>query len=106
MKLFLAPLQGLTTAEFRNLHEKYFGGVDAHFTPFIRLEKGALRKRDGRDIENSTVSRLIPQVLAANADELEKIIEFLMPLGCKEIDLNCGCPFPPVCSKGRGAGLR
>ena len=105
MKLFLAPLQGLTTVELRNLHEKYFGGVDAHFTPFIRLEKGALRKRDVRDIENSTVSRLIPQVLAANADELEKIIEFLMPLGCKEIDLNCGCPFPPVCSKGRGAGI-
>ena len=105
MKLFLAPLQGLTTAEFRNLHEKHFGGVDAYFTPFIRLEKGALRKRDVRDIENSTVSRLISQVLAANADELGKIIEFLMPLGCNEIDLNCGCPFPPVCSKGRGAGI-
>ncbi|MBQ2590521.1 MAG: tRNA-dihydrouridine synthase family protein [Paludibacteraceae bacterium] len=105
MKLFLAPLQGLTTAEFRNLHEKHFGGVDAYFTPFIRLEKGALRKRDVRDIENSTVSRLIPQVLAANADELKKILEFLIPLGCKEIDLNCGCPFPPVCSKGRGAGI-
>ena len=75
MKLFLAPLQGLTTVELRNLHEKHFGGVDAYFTPFIRLEKGALRKRDVRDIENSTVSRLIPQVLAANADELEKIIE-------------------------------
>ncbi|MBQ2050775.1 MAG: tRNA-dihydrouridine synthase family protein, partial [Paludibacteraceae bacterium] len=85
MKLFLAPLQGLTTAEFRNLHEKHFGGVDAYFTPFIRLEKGALRKRDVRDIENSTVSRLIPQVLAANADELKKILEFLMPLGFKEI---------------------
>ena len=68
MKLFLAPLQGLTTAEFRNLHEKHFGGVDAHFTPFIRLEKGALRKRDVRDIKNSTVSRLIPQVLAAKAE--------------------------------------
>ena len=105
MKLFLAPLQGLTTAEFRNLHEKHFGGVDAYFTPFIRLEKGALRKRDVRDIENSTVSKLIPQVLAANADELKEILEFLMPLGCKEIDLNCGCPFPPVCSKGRGAGI-
>lgn len=105
MKLFLAPLQGLTTAELRNLHEKHFGGVDAYFTPFIRLEKGALRKRDVRDIENSTVSRLIPQVLAANADELKKILEFLMPLECKEIDLNCGCPFPPVCSKGRGAGI-
>ena len=105
MKLFLAPLQGLTTAELRNLHEKHFGGVDAYFTPFIRLEKGALRKRDVRDIENSTVSRLIPQVLAANANELEKILEFLMPLECKEIDLNCGCPFPPVCSKGRGAGI-
>ena len=105
MKLFLAPLQGLTTVELRNLHEKHFGGVDAYFTPFIRLEKGALRKRDVRDIENSTVSRLIPQVLAANADELKKILEFLMPLECKEIDLNCGCPFPPVCSKGRGAGI-
>ncbi|MBO6005759.1 MAG: tRNA-dihydrouridine synthase family protein [Paludibacteraceae bacterium] len=105
MKLFLAPLQGFTTAEFRNLHEKYFGAIDAYFTPFVRLEKDALRKRDVRDIESSTVSRLIPQVLASNADELEKIIELLRPLELKEIDLNCGCPFPPVCNKGRGAGI-
>ena len=105
MKLFLAPLQGFTTAEFRNLHEKHFGAIDAYFTPFVRLEKDALRRRDVRDIESSTVSRLIPQVLASNADELEKIIELLRPLELKEIDLNCGCPFPPVCNKGRGAGV-
>lgn len=37
--IYAAPLQGFTEAAWRNAHEQTFGGVDAYYTPFIRLEK-------------------------------------------------------------------
>lgn len=62
MKLYAAPLQGFTEAPWRNLHQEVFGGIDAYYTPFVRMEKGEFRNKDVREIasENNTVSRLIP----------------------------------------------
>ena len=58
MKLYAAPLQGFTEAPWRNFHEEVFGGIDAYYTPFVRIERGGFRNRDVRDIapENNTVS--------------------------------------------------
>ena len=38
MKLYAAPLQGFTEAPWRNFHEEVFGGIDAYYTPFVRIE--------------------------------------------------------------------
>ena len=35
MKIYFAPLEGLTDSIYRRLHHKYFPGVDAYFTPFF-----------------------------------------------------------------------
>lgn len=35
MNLFLAPIQGLTIAYYRNIHADLFGGIDAYYAPFI-----------------------------------------------------------------------
>ena len=35
LHLYFAPLEGITTYPYRNLHHKYFGGVDKYFTPFL-----------------------------------------------------------------------
>ena len=58
MKLYAAPLQGFTEAPWRNLHQEVFGGIDAYYTPFVRMEKGEFRNKDVREIasENNTVS--------------------------------------------------
>lgn len=63
-KLHFAPLQGYTDSVFRNAFDKYFGGIDVYYTPFIRIEKGSFRNRDVRDIqpERNTVRTLIPQI--------------------------------------------
>lgn len=45
MKLYAAPLQGFTEAPWRNLHQEVFGGIDAYYTPFVRMEKGEFRNR-------------------------------------------------------------
>ena len=50
MKLYSAPLQGYTEAPWRNAHETAFGGVDAYYAPFMRIEKGDFRNKDLRDL--------------------------------------------------------
>ena len=35
MKMYFAPLEGITTSVYRNVHSEIFGGCDAYFTPFI-----------------------------------------------------------------------
>ena len=66
MKLYASPLQGFTEAPWRNIHHELFGGIDAYYTPFVRVEKGEFRNKDIRDIEkeNNKVTCLIPQLIA------------------------------------------
>lgn len=43
--LYAAPLQGFTELAWRNAHAQVFGGIDAYYTPFVRLEKGRYATR-------------------------------------------------------------
>lgn len=106
-KIYLAPMQGVTEAPFRNFFERDFGGVNAFYTPFIRWEHGGVRRKDIRDITpgNNMVPVLIPQVLAGSADEGESILGQILPLGYKEVDFNMGCAYPMVAKKGKGSGI-
>lgn len=105
--IYAAPLQGFTETAWRNAHAQSFGGVDAYYTPFIRLEKGEIRNKDKRGVSpgENTVPRLIPQIIASEPDELEKLVTFLMIQGYREIDLNMGCPFPLIVRRGKGSGI-
>lgn len=81
--LYAAPLQGFTEAVWRNAHAEAFGGIDAYYSPFVRLEKGDFRNKDRRDVapENNRGVHLIPQLVAGEVDELCKITDFLVELG-------------------------
>ena len=105
--IYAAPLQGFTETAWRNAHAQSFGGVDAYYTPFIRLEKGEIRNKDKRGVSpgENTVPRLIPQIIASESDELEKLVTFLMIQGYREIDLNMGCPFSLIVRRGKGSGI-
>ena len=107
MKLYAAPLQGFTEAPWRNLHQEVFGGIDAYYTPFVRMEKGEFRNKDVREIasENNTVSRLIPQLIASTPAELERLAGLFIEKGYKESDINMGCPFPLMTGKHKGSGI-
>ena len=51
MKIYFAPLEGITGYVFRNVYEKYYGGVDKYFTPFISPHtKKLMDTREKRDI--------------------------------------------------------
>lgn len=107
LRLYAAPLQGYTEAEWRHCHTETAGGADAYYMPFIRVEKGAVRRKDIAEINsklNHTVT-VIPQVIVRDADELRITAEAIIAAGYSAIDINMGCPFPPQVKHGRGAAL-
>lgn len=104
-EIHFAPLQGLTDASFRRLHSRLYGGVDYYYTPFFRIERGLFRKRDLRDLAEDTLPNTVPQVLPGSAEELKRLCEPALKKGIRRVDINIGCPFPPVMAHGRGAAL-
>lgn len=104
-EIHFAPLQGLTDVSFRRLHSALYGGVDFYYTPFFRIERGLFRKRDLRDLAEDSLPNTVPQVLPGSADELKRLCEPALDKGIKRVDINIGCPFPPVMAHGRGAAL-
>lgn len=106
MKIFFAPLQGYTEAAYRKAHQEVCGGVDAYLSPFLRLEHGQIRRRDLRDIaKGNNPDGLIPQVIAAGAEEFRELTDAIIAQGYTHVNINMGCPFPPQVKAGRGAGL-
>ena len=102
-----APLQGYTDAVYRRAHHECVGGVDEYYTPFVRIEKGEVRRKDLRDTDteaNEGVST-VPQVIAKDGDEFARLCDALQEQGWGRIDLNMGCPFPMQVKVGRGCGL-
>ena len=106
LKILFAPLQGYTTGIYRKAHAEIFGGVDAYYTPFLRIENGKPREKDLRDLNAlEGNAREIPQIIANSVDEFKILSEALIAKGYTDIDLNMGCPFPMQVNRHRGAGL-
>ena len=102
-----APLQGYTDSVYRRAHSVHAGGVTEYYTPFIRMEGGAPRRKDLRDIaaDECTGVPTVPQVIAKNREEFARLCDTVEETGWNRIDLNLGCPFPMQSKSGRGSGL-
>lgn len=102
-----APLQGYTDAVYRRAHARIFGGIDTYYSPFVRVERGEIRRRDIRDIdpENNPGLQLIPQLIAPEVEKLEQIIALFIEKGHQKADINLGCPFPILAKRHNGAGM-
>lgn len=106
MHIYAAPLQGYTDVAWRSAHAGIYGGIDAYFTPFIRVEKGRVRQRDLNNAIQNTPSDIpvIPQIIFGDQAEFITLADTLIEAGATHINLNLGCPFPPQVKHGRGAG--
>lgn len=104
-EIHLAPLQGLTDTTFRRLFADYYGGIDFCYTPFIRIERGDFRLRDLKELEADELSNLVPQILPANGEEVKRLSQAIVERGYNRIDINIGCPFPPIAAHGKGCVL-
>lgn len=107
MKLFAAPLQGYTDVAYRHFHARIYGGADAYFSPFVRIERGEPRQRDIRDITSplNDSTEMIPQVIFRDTDEFITLVDAVIQAGYRAVDLNMGCPFAPQLHRGRGAAV-
>ena len=108
MKIYLAPLEGITGWIYRNAVNQCFGGFDKYFIPFIKPnQKGHFSSREKKDVlpENNEGMRAVPQILTNNAEDFLRTASKLKSLGYEEINLNLGCPSRTVVTKGRGAGF-
>ena len=106
--LISSPLQGFTTFQFRNAFQKYFGGVDVFYAPYIRLNgKFVIKPGYEKDLlaKNNKTLTIIPQVMTNSADEFIFVTKYVQSLGYKELNWNLGCPYPMVTNKGMGSGL-
>lgn len=106
-QILSAPIQGYTDHVWRTAHAQVFGGVDAYYAPFMRVEHGQIRQRDLRDIspDSNHGLRLIPQILACRPIDMEQMIDAVASLGYNELDINLGCPHPPLARRGFGSGM-
>lgn len=108
MKIYLAPLEGITNHIYRNAYSKIYGHIDKYFSPFISpSEKAPMTPRERRDVapENNSGIYMIPQILTCRSDLFIEAAKELHDMGYKEINLNLGCPSGTVCAKGKGAGF-
>jgi len=107
--LYLAPIQGITNCEYRNIYSRLFDGYDFAVTPFIRscvvTSNTCQALRDLFPQRNNTRFALIPQILSNNPSDFISIAKALFALGYKTVNLNLGCPIKQIRSKRRGAGM-
>ncbi|MDY3280898.1 tRNA dihydrouridine synthase [Dysosmobacter sp.] len=108
MRLYAAPMQGVTTHRFRALHAELFGGIDRYYTPFFSpTGEHRVTERDRRDLtpEHNDLARVVPQIMARRPEDFLWAAELLRGMGYREVNLNLGCPSGTVTGKGKGAGL-
>ena len=108
MEFYFAPLEGITGAEFRRLHHKYFDGVDKYYAPFISPTCDHLvTPKEKRNLfpEYNKGVPVVPQLLTKVADDFVWAANALFERGYDEVNLNVGCPSGTVVAKGKGSGM-
>ena len=108
MRLYLAPLEGITGWIYRSAVYECFGGFDKYFVPFIRPNQmGHFSAREKKDIlpAHNAGMRTVPQILTNQAEDFLRTAAKLKEYGYEEVNLNLGCPSKTVVTKRRGAGF-
>ena len=108
MKIYFAPMEGITDGILRQTHNRLFGGIDVYCLPFHKLTQSlSLLTREERDIspEENEGLNVLPQALTRDPDQLSAWLYYVSECGYSCADLNIGCPSPTVTKRGRGSGM-
>ena len=107
MRLYFAPLDGLTNTAYRAAHAAFFGGADLYFTPFYSPSGEGLSKKEMRELsqDGNPHPATVPQLLCRRASYFLRAAYQLAALGYEEINLNLGCPSGTVTAKYKGSGF-
>ncbi len=108
MRLDFAPMEGITDAIYRQMHKRYFSGVDRYYTPFVSpTMEHRFTPRERRNVlpEHNQGLCVIPQILTKVPADFLWAAGELVEMGYREVNLNLGCPSGTVASKGKGSGM-
>ena len=108
MQYYFAPMEGLTDSIYRQLHHRYFPGLDRYYTPFFSpTVHRCLTPKERRELPPAdTLSyQVVPQILTKNAEDFLWLAQMCQHHGYTQVDLNLGCPSGTVTAKGKGAGM-
>lgn len=108
MRLYFAPLEGITDSIYRRLHHEYFPGLDRYYMPFLSptMHRCLTRKEERELPEADSVPFVaIPQILTKNPEDFLWAAQQCADRGYLEVNLNVGCPSGTVVAKGKGSGM-
>ena len=108
IKIYLAPLQGLTDWIFRESYTEHIGTFDKTFTPFIRMQGNEFyRPSQCNDLlpTHNLQQKPVPQFLGNNTESFKRFEDLCLEHQYTEANINMGCPYPMVTGKHMGAGL-
>ena len=108
LKIYFAPMEGITDGILRQVHSRIFGGIDVYCLPFHKLTHTlSLTAREKRDLspEENEGLEVLPQALTRDPGQLSAWMRRVSGLGYSIADLNIGCPSPTVTKRGRGSGM-
>ena len=108
MRIYQAPLEGITGHVFRSAFYECFDNVDKYFIPFIKPNQhGHLSSKERQDVlpENNKGMYAVPQILTNSVEDFVRTVRKLEKYGYREVNLNLGCPSKTVITKGRGSGF-
>ncbi len=108
MKIYFAPMEGLTDSVYRRLHHRYFSGVDRYFTPFFSpTVHRSLTPREERELPLAEEAdfTVVPQLLTKSAQDFLFMARVCRDRGYRQVNLNLGCPSGTVVAKGKGSGM-
>lgn len=108
MRIYFAPMEGVTDVYFRRVHHECFGGVDKYFIPFVSpTQSMAWTQKELNEVlpQNNPGMHAVPQILTKQAQHFLWAARELADMGHTEINLNMGCPSGTVTGKGKGSGM-
>ena len=108
MRYYFAPMEGITDSIYRQLHHRYFPGLDRYYTPFFSpTVHRSLTAKEQRELPFADTLDycLIPQLLTKNPEDFLWMAQQCADRGYDEVNLNLGCPSGTVTAKGKGSGM-
>ena len=105
MKIYIAPMAGITDYSFRKILEKF--SPDFLFTEMVNSHLLATHDKTTETelLKYDSLKNTGTQVFGSDEEEIIYSFQKLEEMGFKKINLNMGCPQPKIIKNGAGSAL-
>ena len=105
MKIYIAPMAGITDYSFRKILEKF--SPDFLFTEMVNSHLLATHDKTTETelLKYDSLKNTGTQVFGSDEEEIVFSFQKLEKMGFKKINLNMGCPQPKIIKNGAGSAL-